>query len=54
MAITKFDIEKFDGNISFGLWRVRTLAVLTQNDLKIALKGKEKKPADISDSDYGI
>jgi hypothetical protein len=52
MTITKFDIEKFDGNISFGLWRVRMLAVLTQNDLKIALKGKEKKPQDMSDSDW--
>ena len=51
MAITKFDIEKFDGNISFGLWRARMLAVLTKNDLKIALKGKEKKPGDMSDSD---
>ena len=30
----KFDIEKFDGKISFSIWRVQMLAILTQNGLK--------------------
>ena len=43
-TITKFDVEKFDGKISFSIWRVQMKAVLTQNGLKKALQGKSKKP----------
>ena len=32
--MSKLDIEKFEGKISFAIWRVQMLAVLTQNGLK--------------------
>jgi transposase InsO family protein len=38
---TKFDIEKFDGRNDFNLWRVRMKALLVQQGLSKALKGKE-------------
>ena len=37
--MSKLDIEKFDGKISFAIWRVQMLAVLTQNGLKKVLAG---------------
>ena len=48
-TVTKFDIKKFDGKISFAIWRVQMRAVLTQNGLKRALDGKSKKPASMTD-----
>jgi len=48
----KFDIEKFDGKISFSIWRVQMRAVLTQNRLKKALDGKSKKPASMTDDHW--
>ena len=36
----KFDIEKFDGNNDFGLWRLKMHALLVQNGLHKALRGK--------------
>jgi hypothetical protein len=47
----KFDIEKFDGKISFSIWRVQMRAVLTQNGLKKALDGKTKKPVSMTDEE---
>ncbi|KAG6495421.1 hypothetical protein ZIOFF_043244 [Zingiber officinale] len=44
-TVTRFDIEKFDGKISFSIWRIQMRAVLTQNGLKKTLEGKSKKPA---------
>ncbi|KAL8137092.1 hypothetical protein V2J09_003093 [Rumex salicifolius] len=41
-TVTKFDIDKFDGKISFAIWRVQMRAVLTQHGLKKALEGKAK------------
>lgn len=49
---TKFDIEKFDGKISFAIWRVQMQAVLIQNGLKKALDGKSKKPATMTDDQW--
>jgi len=34
----KFDIEKFDGRINFGLWKVQVKDVLIQSGLHKALK----------------
>ena len=45
----KFDIKKFDGKISFSIWRVQMRAVLTQSGLKKALDGIENKPASMTD-----
>ena len=50
--VTKFDIEKFDGKISFSIWRVQMKAVLTQNGLKKALDEKSKKPASMTDEQW--
>lgn len=49
---TKFDIEKFDGKISFAIWRVQMQAVLIQNGLKKALDGKSKKPATMTEDQW--
>ncbi|GKB55330.1 hypothetical protein Tco_0906083 [Tanacetum coccineum] len=38
MTGIKYDIEKFDGKINFGLWQVRMKALLEQQGLAIALK----------------
>lgn len=37
---TKFEIEKFDGRINFGLWQVQVKDVLIQSGLHKALKGR--------------
>ncbi|KAL6493219.1 hypothetical protein OROGR_032978 [Orobanche gracilis] len=49
---TKFDIEKFDGKISFSIWRVQMSAVLIQSGLKKALDGKSKKPDTMTDKQW--
>ena len=51
-TVTKFDIEKFDGKISFSIWKVQMKAVLTQNGLKKALDGKSKKPINMTDEQW--
>ena len=51
MSSMKFDIQQFDGHINFGMWKVRMLAILTQQGVKVALEGKEKKPAIMKDSE---
>ena len=49
MATTKFDIQQFDRHINFGMLKVRMMVFLTQQNLKIALFGKEKKPITMKD-----
>ncbi|KAK9715446.1 hypothetical protein RND81_06G165800 [Saponaria officinalis] len=49
---TKFDIEKFDGKISYAIWHVQMQAVLIQNGLKKAFDGKSKKPATMEDEQW--
>ncbi|KAL8160958.1 hypothetical protein V2J09_012447 [Rumex salicifolius] len=51
-TVTKFDIDKFDGKISFSIWRVQMKAVLTQNGLKKALESKAKMPAGTTDEQW--
>ncbi|KAL4582360.1 hypothetical protein LXL04_006907 [Taraxacum kok-saghyz] len=41
----RFDVEKYDGRINFGLWQVQVKDVLIQSGLHKALKGK---PAPVS------
>ncbi|KAF6150548.1 hypothetical protein GIB67_030349 [Kingdonia uniflora] len=36
----KLDVEKFDGNINFGLWQIHVQDILIQGGLRKALKGK--------------
>ncbi|GKE81217.1 hypothetical protein Tco_1551217 [Tanacetum coccineum] len=43
-SITRFDIEKFDGNNDFGLWQIKMRALMVQQGCDAAL---ETLPADI-------
>ena len=45
---TKFDIEKFDGNMSFSLWRIQMKAILTHQGFQNALLGTKNMPKTIS------
>ena len=47
-TVTKFDIPKFDGKMSFYIWKVHMMIVLTQNGLKKALVGIKQKPKTIT------
>ncbi|GJU91165.1 retrovirus-related pol polyprotein from transposon TNT 1-94 [Tanacetum coccineum] len=50
--VTKFDIDKFDGKISFAIWKVHMQAVLTHHGYKKALRGLAHKPQGMSDEDW--
>ncbi|KAL5737178.1 hypothetical protein ACOSQ2_031966 [Xanthoceras sorbifolium] len=43
MTTTKFDIEKFDRNMSFTMWQVKMRAILIHNGLHQALLGASIK-----------
>ncbi|KAL6562436.1 hypothetical protein OROGR_003443 [Orobanche gracilis] len=45
----RFDVEKFDGRINFGMWQVQVKDVLIQSGLHKALRGKPT-PGSSSDS----
>ncbi|KHN13198.1 Retrovirus-related Pol polyprotein from transposon TNT 1-94, partial [Glycine soja] len=45
---TKFDVEKFTGKNNFNLWRVKMLALLTQQECELALEGEEMLPAEMT------
>lgn len=48
MSSTKFDVEKFTGKNNFNLWRVKMLALLTQQECELALEGEEMLPAEMT------
>ncbi|KAK3018765.1 hypothetical protein RJ639_003312 [Escallonia herrerae] len=48
---TKYDLEKFDGSHDFSLWRMKMRAVLIQQGLLKALKGKQGLPDTMSDDE---
>ena len=50
--MSKLDIEKFDGKISFAIWRVQMLAVLTHNGLKKVLAGKMMRPTTMAEEQW--
>ena len=52
MFAIKFDIQKFDGVINFSRWQIRMNTIFTQNGLKKALLGKEKKPQDMKEETW--
>lgn len=52
IATIKFDIQKFDGHINFGMWKVRMMVVLTQQNLNIELFEKGKKPSTMKDFEW--
>ncbi|KAK5819308.1 hypothetical protein PVK06_024289 [Gossypium arboreum] len=41
MAVTRFEIEKFDGETNFNLWQVQMMAILVQTSLKRVVIGKK-------------
>jgi hypothetical protein len=52
MAITKFDIEKFERNMSFAMWQVKMKPILMQNGLLKVLLGKNQKPTTLDDDKW--
>ena len=48
----KSEINRFDGKISFGLWQRIMINILIQQGIKVALLGKEKKPAMMDGDDW--
>nr|GEY91013.1 retrovirus-related Pol polyprotein from transposon TNT 1-94 [Tanacetum cinerariifolium] len=50
--VTKFDINKFDGKISFAIWKVHMQAVLTYHGYKKTLRSIAHKPQSMSDEDW--
>ncbi|KAF7823890.1 cytochrome p450 [Senna tora] len=57
-SAVKFDMEKFDGRINFGFWKVQVKDVLIQSGLHKALEGKvsskdsEKSESSMSGGDW--
>ena len=47
-SAAKYEIEKFNGKNDFILWRVKMCALLVQQGLFRALKGKDSLPAQLS------
>ena len=48
-SIMKVDIQKFDGEISFNLWKVQMRAILIQHGLWKVLRGPHQKPEKMTD-----
>ena len=48
----KVDIQKFDGEISFNLWKVQMRAVLIQHGLWKVLQGHQQKPKKMTDEQW--
>ena len=49
--MTKFEVEKFDGRNDFSLWHVKMCALLVQQGLSKALKGKDALPTTMYDEE---
>ncbi|MFQ6637293.1 hypothetical protein Gotur_013603 [Gossypium turneri] len=50
MTVTRFEIEKFDGETNFNLWQVRIMAILVQICLKKVVTGK--KPENLNQTEW--
>ena len=50
-SAAKFEINKFNGKNDFSLWRVKMRALLVQQGLWKARKGKNALPAMLSDEE---
>ena len=48
---TKYEIEKFNGKNDFSLWRIKMCALLVQQVLLRALKGKDYLPTQLSEEE---
>jgi len=50
-SITKVDIQKFNGEISFNIWKVQMRAVLIQHGLWKLLSGCRMKPSTMTEEE---
>ena len=48
----RFDIEKFDGKMSFAWWQVRMLAILSSHGVKDAIFGRDELSDAITDKKW--
>ena len=51
MGSTRFDIEKFNGDNDFSLWRIKMKALLVHQGVEDALAGESKLPATLTDKE---
>src|SRR4051812_41693447 len=49
---TKFVVEKFDGKVSFLLWKMRVTSLLVKEETYPALQGIRKKPSTMGEDDW--
>src|SRR3954464_5183560 len=49
---TKFEVEKFDGNVNFLLWKMRVTSLLVKEGTYQALQGIKKKPSTMGEDDW--
>ncbi|XP_038902421.1 uncharacterized protein LOC120089066 [Benincasa hispida] len=54
MAATRFEIEKFDGNTNFDLWKAKIKVVLGQQKELLAITDPTKYPKTLTDAEKGI
>jgi hypothetical protein len=52
MKNTRFEVEKFNGNNNFELWKLKMWDLLVQKGLHKPLDGKRKKPMGMSDDEW--
>ena len=50
----KVDIQKFDGEINFNLWKVQMREVLIQHRLWKVLQGPHVKPENMTDEQWAV
>ena len=50
MSLPKFDLEKFNGENDFNLWRLKMRAILVHQGLEDALEGEDKMPDTLTES----
>src|SRR4051812_14693798 len=49
---TKFEVEKFDGNVNFLLWKMRVTSLLVKEGTYHALQEIRKKPSTMGEDDW--
>ena len=51
-AVTKFEVEKFNGKSNFLLWKMRVTTLLVKEGVYRALEGKEKKSSTMDEEEF--
>ena len=47
----KFEIEKYNRDVNFGLWQIKIHAVLVQQGVSKVLKGNDKMPKEMTEDE---